>query len=293
MPSQKNYSAFARIKKEDLAFPRLLREIPNPPSSLYIWGELNLNSPAVAVVGTRRATREGMATARLLGKELAEQGIIVVSGLALGIDQAAHWGALDGNGRTIAVLGSAIDDIYPSQNKKLAEEIIKQGGAVISEYPPGTPSYPLNFLLRNRIISGLSLGVLVIEAPLQSGSLVTAQHAVEQNRDVFVVPGRLRDHNYTGSHRLIRSGAALVTSAEDICQELNLPFYKPEELRLKKTKLTPQQDLVLKFIQAAGRPVSIDKIIEETKIESQFVNQIVAFLLINDIIKEESGKYNI
>ncbi len=287
------YSAFSHIKKEDERFPRLLREIPNPPPGLYLRGELNLNAPTVAVVGTRRATREGLGLARQFGKELAEQEIIVVSGLALGIDQAAHWGALDAGGRTVAVLGTGIDEIYPSQNRRLAEEILKQGGAVISEYPPGTPSYPANFLQRNRIISGLSLGVLVVEAPLQSGSLFTAQLALEQNRDVFVAPGRLRDHNYTGSHRLIRSGAALVTSVEDICQELNLPFYKPAELRLKRIKLDPQQDLVLKFIKAAGKPVSIDKIIEATKIESQFVNQVVAFLLINDIIKEEDGRYNV
>ena len=273
--------------------PQLLKEVPNPPRGLYVRGQWPLTGATVAVVGTRGPTREGVALARRFAKELAEQEIIVISGLALGIDAAAHSGALDAGGKTIAVLGNGIDKIHPQTNQRLGEKILEGGGAIVSEYPPGIPAYQDNFLQRNRIISGLSLGVVVIEAPFRSGALVTARHAVEQNREVFVVPGPLSNHNYQGSHRLIRSGAALVTSIEDICEEINLPFAPAEELARRKIKLTPEQDKIFNFVKSAGRPVNVDNIIETTKINPSQVNQIIAFLVINDMIKESTGKYHL
>ena len=299
MTPLRNYNRIDYLKKEAAGFPRLLREIPLPPAGLYLRGDLKKfikaleEKAAVAVVGTRRASNEGLRLARKFGRELTEQDLIVVSGLALGIDQAAHWGVLDGGGLTVAVFGNGLDEIYPKENEKLADKILQSGGWLVSEFPPGTPSYRDNFLARNRIISGLSRGVLIIEAPLKSGSLVTAKWATEQNREVFVVPGPMRDHNYTGSFRLIRSGAALVTSVQDICEELSLPFTAAGELPLKKIKLAPEQDLVFNSIKSSGRAVTVDKIIAITKLEPQKVNQAIAFLLVNDIIKEDVGKYHL
>lgn len=292
---------------EDQHFPPLLKEIPLAPFGIYIKGSFVFSLPAVAVVGTRKATNEGLRLSQKFGRELAEQGLTVVSGLALGIDQAAHRGALEVSqttcdepgrttrgepGRTIAVLANGLDDIYPSQNRLLAEKIITAGGALVSEYPLGTPSLPYQFLERNRVISGLSLAVLVIEAPFESGALVTVKHAVEQNREVLVVPGSITHPNYVGSHQLIKSGAALVSCVDDVFQNLNLPFKKAGEIK-KQTSLTQEQKMVLNYIETAGHSLPVDKIIELTKLEPRIVNQTLTSLVINDIIKEYNGRYSL
>jgi DNA processing protein len=198
------------------AFPSRLRDIPDPPSHLWIRGDTPaLAGGAVAVIGSRRASPGALDTARRLASGLAGVGLTVVSGLARGCDAAAHRGALDAGGRTVAVLGSGLDVIYPPEHGRLADEIA-QRGAIISEFPPGSPPLPHHFRQRNRLISGLSMGVVVIEANERSGSLITAGFALAQGREVMVVPGTVHAGRNRGGHLLIRDGAALVENAEDV-----------------------------------------------------------------------------
>jgi DNA processing protein len=198
------------------AFPSRLRDIPDPPSHLWIRGDTPaLAGGAVAVIGSRRASPGALDTARRLASGLAGVGLTVVSGLARGCDAAAHRGALDAGGRTVAVLGSGLDVIYPPEHGRLADEIA-QRGAIVSEFPPGSPPLPHHFRQRNRLISGLSMGVVVIEANERSGSLITAGFALAQGREVMVVPGTVQAGRNRGGHLLIRDGAALVENAEDV-----------------------------------------------------------------------------
>lgn len=202
------------------AYPHLLREIHNPPILLYVKGRPEiLNHTGIALVGSRAATSYGKKTAENLASGLAGYGITVISGMALGIDAAAHRGALSAEGPTAAVLGCGLDVIYPPQNRHLYDEIAERG-AVISEYPLGTQPENFRFPARNRIISGLSLGVVVVEAANRSGSLITAEMALEQGREVFAVPGRIDSLKSAGCHRLLQEGATLVRSVEDILREL-------------------------------------------------------------------------
>ena len=204
----------------DHAWPERLRNIPDPPAALFLRGDPALLSrPQLAVVGARRATRRGLADARLLVEELVAAGLVITSGLALGIDGAAHAAALDADGGTIAVLGAGIDRIYPPRHVPLARRI-GEAGLIVSEFPPGVPPLAHHFPRRNRIISGLALGVLVVEASERSGSMISARLAAAQGRDVFAVPGTMRDPNAAGCHRLIREGAVLVRSAQDVLEEL-------------------------------------------------------------------------
>ena len=203
----------------DPQYPALLREIACPPPVLYQFGDLSLDLPSVAIVGPRRATPYGRKVAEKMGRELAEAGFCVVSGMAAGIDGAAHEGALQAEGATVAVLGCGADVVYPSTHERLYRRI-RGRGAVISEFPLGTEPAAGSFPRRNRLISGLSLGVVVVEAPERSGSLITAAYAVEQNREVFAVPGSVLDGRNRGCHRLIREGAWLAESTEDLLTEL-------------------------------------------------------------------------
>lgn len=280
-------------------YPLLLKEIPNPPKKIYILGELPPEPPKIAIVGTRKATAEGKAFAQKISRQFAELGAVIVSGLAMGIDTAAHEGALGGKGKTIAVLACGLHSIYPRQNENLAKRIIKANGAIISEYSVGTPALPNQFLERNRIVSGLSIATIVIEAPINSGALVTARLAAEQGREVFVFPGPINHPNYRGSHKLIRDGARLVASIEDIFEDLPAEIFpkksvEPKQQKLNLKKITDKnQLLILKIIQEAGLPLNIDKIIELTKLEPQIVNQAIALLTIQEIIKETEKGYNI
>ena len=203
-------------------FPQLLREISNPPACLWTRGHRSLfGQTAIAVVGARDATREGREIAYQIASDLTRAGIVVVSGLARGIDSAAHTGALDAKGKTIAVLGTGIDRVYPSENKDLHERIAVHG-LLVTEFPPGSPPDLFHFPQRNRIISGLSKAVVVVEAREKSGSLITARLAGDQGRDVMVVPGPTRSGQNRGGHALLRDGAKLVEAAVDILQELGL-----------------------------------------------------------------------
>ncbi len=204
---------------KDKNYPELLKKIYDPPSKLYVSGELKKEEKyPLAIVGTRRISNYGQQTTRLFAEALAEAGITIISGLALGVDGLAHRIALEKKARTIAVLGSGLNIIYPSAHQKLAQEILVSGGAVISEYSPNTSPTKKTFPARNRIVSGLSLGVLVIEAPRKSGALITARTAIEQGREVFVVPGRINDLNSEGCNYLIKMGARLVTNPEEIIE---------------------------------------------------------------------------
>ncbi|MCC6312508.1 MAG: DNA-protecting protein DprA [Thermomicrobiales bacterium] len=206
----------------DPRYPRLLREIPAPPPVLYLRGELAPeDETAVGIVGTRRATSYGREVAARLGGELAAAGVTVISGMARGIDAAAHHAALEAGGRTIAVLGCGPDVIYPPEHRALAARIIDRG-ALLSEYPPGRKPDATNFPARNRIISGLSLGIAIVEAPERSGALITADFAADHGREVFVVPGSVLSANSEGGLRLLRDGARLIRSAADVLEDLQL-----------------------------------------------------------------------
>jgi DNA processing protein len=274
---------------EDIEFPPLLREIPHPPFGIYVRGILPANDASgIAIVGTRRATPEGKSTARRFAAELARAGIVIVSGLAFGVDAAAHEGCLDARGTTIAVLACGLAQVYPRNNEPPARHILANGGAIISEYPPDMPAYPSRFLERNRIVSGLTKGTLVVEAPERSGSLATTRFALEQNRDVFVVPGPVTHPNFKGSHALIRQGAELVTTPGDILESYGVT---KEQAAVPAFAGTPEEKMIFEILAASGSPQDIDKIINMTKLEPRIANQTVSFLLIKGIIKEDGAGY--
>lgn len=211
----------ALVLREDAQYPPLLRQIAHPPHLLYVYGETDLTDRfPVAVVGTRRASVYGLTHTREIAAELAQTGVCVVSGLALGIDAAAHTGALDGGGRTVAVLGSALDKPYPQENEPLMRRILESGGSVVSEYAPGTPPSRYSFLQRNRIIAGMCLGTLVTEGPRRSGALNTATRTLENGREVFALPGNVDSPGAQLPNMLISEGARLVTGAADILSAL-------------------------------------------------------------------------
>ena len=238
---------FPAVQHYSPDYPYLLGNIDDPPEQIFFAGDLTaLRAPSVAVVGARRCTAEGRETARRFARHLAECGVAVVSGLAHGIDTAAHEGALAGGGATFAVLGSGVDRIYPARNATLAKRIVASGGALLSEYLPGTPPARHRFPERNRIISGLSRAVLVVEATNQSGSLITARMALEQGRDVLAVPGALSSPQSAGCLRLLREGAALVDSLETLRFELGL-----EEPQADAERAQPavEQGLLAHFLE--------------------------------------------
>ena len=208
------------ITFDDPAYPSLLRHIPDPPPLLFVRGDLSvLNAPQLAVVGSRQADRSALRNSHDFSSRLASAGLVITSGLALGVDGAAHQGALDGGGRTIAVVATGLDRVYPARHHKLATDIVRHG-AVVSEMPIGTSVRNYLFPRRNRIISGLSLGVLVVQASMRSGSLITARQALEQGREVFAIPGSIHDPLARGCHALIKTGAVLVENIADITMEL-------------------------------------------------------------------------
>ncbi|MEQ1762726.1 MAG: DNA-processing protein DprA [Pyrinomonadaceae bacterium] len=221
---------FERVKKaggdililDDGSYPDLLRQIDDPPITLYVRGDWQacLEQPCVGVIGSRNCSTYGKNSAEMLSRELAARGITIVSGLARGIDTSAHRGAIEAKGRTIGVLGTGLDSIYPKENTRLAEEILEKGGALFTQFPLGTPPLKDNFPYRNRIISGLSLGVLIVEASERSGSLITARLAMEQNREVMAVPGNITSGNSFGTNYLIKAGAKLVQQWQDVVTEL-------------------------------------------------------------------------
>lgn len=284
---------FVSLSLSSPTYPILLKEIPDAPEQLFVVGTLpDEQMMAIAIVGTRKATVQGRLIAKRLAKELASRGVVIVSGLALGIDTAAHEGALEARGKTLAVLANGLDTIYPSQNTGLADAIIDKGGALFSEYPLGTPSFPSNFIARNRIVSGLSIATIVIEAPDRSGTLATARFALEQGREVFVVPGPADHPNYVGSYKLIRDGARLITSVDDIWEDLSLkPYHQSPQTVWQPS--TPHEHAVVTALTGSGKPLSVDKLAELTNMEAQCINATIATLVMAGVIKETERGYSI
>jgi len=213
--------ARALVTLHDSRYPEVLKTITTPPLALFVRGEAALLAqPQLALVGARSATPQGLENARAFAGELSRRGVLITSGLAVGVDGAAHQGALDAKAPTIAICGTGLDRVYPARHKALAQAILDGGGALVSEFAPGTEALPQNFPSRNRIISGLALGILVVEASRESGSLITARRAVEQGREVFAIPGSIHNPMAKGCHQLIREGAKLVESVDDVLLEL-------------------------------------------------------------------------
>lgn len=255
-------------------YPPMLREIRRAPPILYVWGDpATLSLPQIAVVGSRSPTPGGRENAMQFSRELAANGVTITSGLALGVDVAAHSGVLSAKGKTIAVLGTGIDQIYPQRHMQMAQDIVSSGGAVITEFPLGSPPVPANFPQRNRIISGLSFGVLVVEAAVKSGSLITARYALQQDREVFAIPGSIHNPLSRGCHALIKDGAKLVETAKDIIDEiqgfLSLKWQEldqdPTQLALKVAQELVDNEHEETILSHVGYdPVSLDVLVART-----------------------------
>ncbi|MBN1953503.1 MAG: DNA-processing protein DprA [Anaerolineae bacterium] len=268
-------------------YPQLLWEIPAPPPVLFIRGELAPEDAwAVAVVGTRRASVYGRDVTQRLVTTLTRQGVTIVSGLARGIDGAAHQAALEAGGRTIAVLGCGVDQVYPPEHRRLARQIVEQG-ALISEYALGTPPEAGNFPPRNRIISGLSLGVLITEAGRRSGALITAHYAAEQGRDVFAVPGSILAAGSAGTNRLIQDGAKAVLEANDVLEELNLTMVA-EQSQARQVLPTTQTEAAL-LTQLGTEPVHVDELQQQVGLTIAEVTSTLAMMELKGMIRQVGG----
>lgn len=287
---EKAYEDLARknidlVSLADKNYPPLLKAIDDPPFLLYCRGILDPSPLVLAMVGTRKASPYGKAVARSLISGLSGLEIVIVSGLALGIDSVVHQCALEVSLKTIAVLGTGVDQksIFPSTNLRLAEKIIEAGGAIISEYPPGTPGKKWHFPARNRIIAGVSHGVIVIEAPKKSGALITAQCALEQNREVLAVPGSIFHENSEGVHWLIQSGATPVISAEDI---MNI-FHIQKKSPVSSPSLSSEEEKIVQILSAS--PLHIDHIIQKSGLQPSEVQSLLAVLELKNIIQHLGG----
>ena len=276
------------------AYPRQLREIHAPPIVLYVWGELTeRDQHAIAVIGSRRTTHYGTESAKKLSYQLAYAGLTVISGLARGIDTAAHQGALAAKGRTIAVIGSGLTKLYPPENAALAEKIRSGNGAVVSEFSMEVEPDRQTFPMRNRIISGWSHGILVVEAGLNSGALITASQAIEQGRSVYAVPGHINAPTAHGSNRLIQQGAKLVMDAGDILDDLQILL--PEKQKLPEVSSRPLPELTddERLVYDAIRPTEtpIDRIAADERIPGGSVSSVLLRLELKRLVKQLPGKY--
>ena len=293
---------------DDGVYPSLLREIYDPPITLYVkgaWFEC-LEQPCVAIVGSRRCSTYGQNAASMLARDLAQRGVTIVSGFARGIDAAAHRGAIEGGGRTVAVIGTGIDEVYPRDHKKLADEVLAAGGAIVSQFPLTTPPVSENFPYRNRIISGLSLGVIVVEAAENSGSLITARLAIEQNREVFAVPGNITSRNSFGTNYLIKgAGAKLIQQWQDVAAELPpqiaarllpppLVDKKKEKSLADQLALVPQgltgfEHSVFKLL-SADNPAHIDTLVDQSRLTMPDLTAALLTLEMRDLVRALPGR---
>ena len=293
------------ISIDDPSYPPRLKEIYDPPLILRVRGNLDvLTKPGIAMVGTRLPTPYGSGMAERLATDLAAQGLVIISGMARGVDTASHRGAISAKGKTVAVFGTGVDVIYPKENSRLSEQILALGGALISEFPLGTFAAPQNFPIRNRIISGMSVGVLVVEAAEYSGTRITARCALEQNRDVFAVPGNVTNKNSWGPNTLIKQGAKLVATWEDVWEDL------PTEVRLALTPpasaessagnsaslfpddgLPPHEKRILSLLKA-DEATHIDQIVEklESELSSSEIFAALFELELNGKVRQMPGK---
>ena len=290
--SQKGFQIVTLL---DPHYPPLLREIPDPPPYLYVYGTLEGSTNNIAVVGSRHATTYGLTTTRNLCADLGRLGVTVVSGMARGIDTAAHEGALMGRGKTIAVLGSGLDRVYPSDNEKIYHRI-SENGAVVSEFALRTEPEAHNFPIRNRVISGMALGTVVVEASKKSGSLITARLAAEQNREVFAVPGSVQSFKSIGTHTLIKQGAKLVEHTQDILEELGAAIavqdtashntHDPTKEML--ASLSPDEVSVYELL--GPYPEHIDDLVRKTFMEPGKLSSILLKLELKGIVQQSPGK---
>ena len=273
----------------DDQYPKLLKEIPNPPPVLYYRGTLKNYDLTLGIVGTRKVSSYGRMVARDLSYNCAKAGLTIVSGLALGIDAISHASTLEAGGTTIAVLGGGLDEdnVYPVSNRALGEKIVEAGGALVSEYPCGTKSLKAHFPHRNRIISGLSLGVLVIEAPEHSGSLITAKFALEQNREIFAVPQNIYNENAKGANALIKMGAKPVSCADDIMEGLGVETAANYKKTTEKIEFSKDEETMLLLL--SREPLHIDSIIRCGKISAGKTNSLLSLLEIKGVIKNLGG----
>ena len=292
---------------DDGSYPALLREIDDPPPVLYVKGDWQacFDLPAVGIVGSRMCSTYGENASEMLARDLASRGICVVSGLARGIDSAAHRGAIRGKGKTVAVMGTGIDAVYPKENTGLVREILESGGAVVSQFPLGTPPLKDNFPYRNRIISGLSLGVLIVEASERSGSLITARLAMEQNREVMAVPGNITSANSFGTNYLIKSGAKLVQQWQDVVAELpsdiSAAILPPKIEEENAENATRQPELIPADMTENERKIwelltpddstHIDVLLETSGLSFGDLNAVLLGLDIRDLIRVLPGKH--
>jgi len=291
---------------DDGSYPSLLREIADPPITLYVRGDWQacLEQPCVAVIGSRQCSTYGENASQMIARDLASRGVTIVSGLARGIDSAAHKGALQGKGRTVAVLGTGIDGIYPKENSSVVREILDSGGCLVSQFPLGTPPLKDNFPYRNRIISGLSLGVLIVEASERSGSLITARLAMEQNREVMAVPGNITSSNSYGTNYLIKAGAKLVQQWQDVVAELPSEIAArilPPKIDEKRNGNSQQQELIpaglnenerkIWSLMNADEAIHIDALLEESGLSFGDLNSVLVGLDIKDLIRVLPGKH--
>ncbi|MGD2036865.1 MAG: DNA-processing protein DprA [Desulfobacterales bacterium] len=293
---QANQKGYKIITLIDSSYPQLLREIPDPPPFLYVSGRLDGSPKNIAVVGSRNPTAYGISTTQKLCADLSANDITIVSGMAVGIDTAAHQGALAGKGKTVAVLGSGFNRIYPSQNRRLFERISEEG-AVITEFALSAEPEAHHFPIRNRIISGMSMGTIVVEATRRSGSLITARLAAEQNREVFAVPGSIQSFKSTGTHALIKQGAKLVENAQDVIEELVAYMDTPglhenraqNHTARKQSLLAPEERAVCDIL--SPYPEHIDTIMRKTHIESGKILSLLLQLELKGIVQQLPGKY--
>jgi DNA processing protein len=291
-------SIFSVLAKEKITaiaigqpeYPKLLTEIPDPPHTLFVRGVLSFfDQPYIAIVGTRNFSAYGKQVCQNLVNELANQQMIIVSGLALGIDGIAHQATLAKNGKTVAVLGSGInkDAIYPGLHKNLAEQIVSNGGALVSEYPPGFRPTNYSFPARNRIIAGLTLGTIVIEAPLESGSLITAKYALDYNREVMAIPHPVTSIRGEGCNKLLKLGATLVTSFTDVTDVLNL---KNVQGLVKNQKPTPSSSIENAILNTLSQePVHIDLIIKQTNLDSHIITSNLLLMEMKGMVRNVGG----
>ena len=289
--------ALRLIASCDSEYPALLRRISAAPPLLFVRGNpAVLELPQLAMVGSRNPSANGAATARDFAAYFARSGLAITSGLALGVDAAAHHGALDGGGATIAVCGTGLDTVYPRQNAALVERILAGGGALVSEFPPGTRADKWHFPRRNRLISGLSLGTLVVEAARDSGSLITARYAADQSREVFAIPGSIHSPLSRGCHQLIRDGAKLVEAAADVLSELNISL---SDQRVNSADsgsppgLSPSRPIDKEYeilLDAVGfEPTSIDAVVERTGFQAESVASMLLILELEGRVAPQPG----
>ena len=292
---------------DDGSYPNLLREIDDPPIVLYVKGDWQgcFDQPCVGVVGSRMCSTYGENSSEMLARDLSSRGITVVSGLARGIDTAAHKGAIRGNGKTVGVIGTGIDSVYPRENTGLVREIIASGGCLVSQFPIGTPPIKENFPYRNRIISGLSHGVLIVEASERSGSLITARLAMEQNREVMAVPGNITSGNSFGTNYLIKSGAKLVQQWQDVVTELpseiaasilppKIDQTKAEDA-VRQPELIPsdmtEHEMAIWSLLSPDEGTHIDILLEASGLSFGDLNTALVALDIRDLIRVLPGKH--